>query len=624
MNHQSGKPATAPELDTRQAILEELDALLGSSGVIDEARAKRARKALQRLHGTAGDTGNGEEPTGDSVEHEQLDGLIENRLKTLRARIHKQVERRNRDYEKALGLMTVLEQAVRDNALQKAEQTEKQLLSSMENIPGLSEQRWRDIEARLHRARPQLRKLESWRHWGTTQAREELIEQVRQLAAADLPPNRIARTVREAREQWQAWDAAGDQAGKDLWLAFDQACEKAYAPCAAHFEKLKRQRAENCRQRRELIDKLNTRLESIDWKQPDWREIDKFVSQARRSYRRIGNVDYRQRKPLDKALGAVLEKYEAHLARERTHSYRAREKLVADIEALQGMDNLRDALDQLDKLKSRWEITVVETRKLENRLWKRYQAACDGIYRRRDAERSKMLAGRSENARQKQALIGELAAAAQADDEALLADAARQDRLLEQWRSIGQVPREQEKTLDKRWRDVQRQYRDAIAAARSRSQRAALDRLARRAALCDRWEQAVLAGAVIDTDAITSEWRSLPALSGDGVDAIGRRFERAPIRPDDATLAANLITKLDACLKLEVLLDLATPAEYQAERMAYQVARLNAALQKDRSALESPEDLVVKLLVTGAVPAEDAGAVAQRIRDCVTHYTSRS
>lgn len=605
-------------LDSRQAILDELNALLESSNGIDEARAKRLRKALDALRNSDA------KPAATQDSHQPdtpLDTEIDARLETLRARIHKQVERRNRSYQQALALMDALEGALRDKELQQAERSEKKLLSLMRNIPGLSEQRWQNIEDRLQRARPQIRELESWRHWGTTQAREELIARVRQLTDSNLAPEKIAKSIQAAREQWHAWDKAGDHSGKDLWKAFDQACESAYKPCSAHFEKLRQQRADNLRQRREIIDSLNARFRSIDWKQPDWRETDKFVRHARRSFYNTGNVDFKYRKPVARALDEVLEKFEKHLARERSRCFRAREKLIADIEALADVDNLHEALNRLGKLKKQWAITVVEKRGLENRLWKRFQAACDSTYQRRDTERKAQFAERDENLKQKQALIEEIDRSARASDAELLAHASGFARQLARWQEIGAVPRKHETGLNRRWLEVQRQFRGAVKAAESRARAAELDNLTRRAALCNVWEQATLAGSTIDTAAVTAEWEALPALSSDRSEAINRRFGQALVRPDDTTLSNNLAIKQDACLRLEVMLELDSPAQFQGERMAYQVARLNASLHKDPDAQDSPEDLLLRALTTGAVPAAAVETIEQRIKNCITRHT---
>lgn len=608
-------------LDDRQAILGEINALLEASNGIDETRAKKVRKAIDALRNSDDTLAAGDE---NDAPDSELEAKIDSGLETLRTRIHKQVERRSRDYEKALKLMDELETTLRDKELQKAERANNRLLSIMGNIPGLSEQRWQDIETRLQRVRPQLRKLESWRHWGTTQARQNLISEVTQLTDAGLPPGQLARRIQQARDQWHDWDKSGDHADKSLWKTFDRACETAYKPCIAHFQKLKQRRAENLGKRQAIIDSLNARYAATDWKQPDWRDIDKFLSQARRDYYKIGNVDHKHRKPLARALDEAFEQYQEHLSRERSRSLRVREKLIADIEALATVDNLRNALEQLEALKKQWKITVVEKRTLENKLWKQFQAACDITYQRRDAERNEQAAERNENEKQKQALIEELTQIAAASDAELLANASALARTQARWQEVGWVPRAHENSLNSRWRAAQQQFSKALKAAESRSQASALDNLARRAALCSQWEQAMLAGNTIDAEAIKAEWVELPALCSAHANAMEQRFRQALGQPDDTTLAKNLADKQAACLRLEVLLELESPPECQAERMAYQVERLSASLKNDQGTQDSPEDLLLAVLTIGAVPADAAGAIEQRIKHCLARHMGQS
>ena len=607
-------------LGNRQAIFDEINALLEASNDIDETRAKKVRKALDALRSATGETADGEEHREADI---QLDANIDAGLETLRARIHKQVERRKRDYEKALKLIDELETALKNDELQKAERANNRLLSLMGNVPGPSEQRWKDIEKRLQGVRPQLRKLESWRHWGTTQVRQDLINQIVLLKDSGMQPEKLAKQIQKARDQWHAWDKSGDHAGKELWKTFDQACKEAYKPCTAHFEKLKKRRAENLSQRQAIIDALNTRFATTDWKQPDWRDIDRFVSHARRDFHKIGTIDFRHRKPVARALDEVIGKFEEHLSRERSHSSRVREKLISDIEALGEVANLHDALDQLEVLKKQWKITVVGKRDHENKLWKRFQSACDITYRRRDEERKEQAAERNENLKQKQALIDELAQTAAACDGELLANTSTLARIQGRWEEIGRVPREREKSLNSRWQEEQKHFRNALKAAESRAHASALDNLAKRAALCNHWEQAILAGSVIDTGTVTSEWNALPELSNASAAVMNQRFTQVLTRPDDATLSRNLADKHAACLKIEVLLELESPEEYQAERMAYQIERLNASMKMGQSAQDSPEDLLLTALTIGAVPADTADAIEQRIKKCLARYKEK-
>ena len=94
--------AKTASLGNRQAILDEISTLLEASGGIDETRAKKVRKAVDALRGNDDTPAAGEDRQDDES---QLDMKIDAGLETLRARVHKQVERRNRDYDKALKLM---------------------------------------------------------------------------------------------------------------------------------------------------------------------------------------------------------------------------------------------------------------------------------------------------------------------------------------------------------------------------------------------------------------------------------------------------------------------------------------------------------------------------------------
>jgi hypothetical protein len=54
--------------------------------------------------------------------------------------------------------------------------------------------------------------------------------------------------------------------------------------------------------------------------------------------------------------------------------------------------------------------------------------------------------------------------------------------------------------------------------------------------------------------------------------------------------------------------------------MAYQVERLNASMKMNQGTQDSPEDLLLSVLTIGAVPADAAGAIDQRIKHCIARH----
>jgi hypothetical protein len=54
--------------------------------------------------------------------------------------------------------------------------------------------------------------------------------------------------------------------------------------------------------------------------------------------------------------------------------------------------------------------------------------------------------------------------------------------------------------------------------------------------------------------------------------------------------------------------------------MAYQIERLNASMHKDPAAQDSPMQLLLLTLTTGAVPADAVETINERINHCLEHY----
>jgi hypothetical protein len=50
--------------------------------------------------------------------------------------------------------------------------------------------------------------------------------------------------------------------------------------------------------------------------------------------------------------------------------------------------------------------------------------------------------------------------------------------------------------------------------------------------------------------------------------------------------------------------------------MAYQIERLNASMKKELSAQDAPGELLLEAFATGAVPADSAHSIEQRLEAC--------
>ena len=590
------------EQAVHQTLVNDIETLLASPGGIDEVQAKQYRKTAEAL-------------VADSEEH-PLKANLSTCLEQLRERIHKQVEKRDSDYERVMAELEKAQAALKEEKLKEAEDGTQKALSIAGQIPGLSAQRRADMDKQLDAIYPRMRKLSAWRHWGTTQARENLMAQIKQIHGSDMDPNKIVKTLRAAKAQWQDWEKSGDHSEHKLWKEFSDACDTAYEPCRVYFKAQKEERKTNLLEKRELIEQINTRFEKTDWSQPDWKEIDKWLRQARGKFFKIGHTDYKQHKKLRTNLDKALVQFEEHLGRERERSLKQRRKLVDDIQALEQLDDIRDAISQLDQLKKKWQITVLDKRGIENKLWDQYQKAQDAIYSKRNDERKEQDQARNENLKQKRLVVEGLTKAAGTPEGDLINGQSILAQHKDRFNEIGYVPRKAEKALMDSWRSAQKQFSDVLNKAKKAKVRNTRNALIEKAQFCAALEQSKQQSNKLDPEESLKAYEVLMPLSTELETLLRKRVDAAldetAYTPE--ILLKNTEAQLLACLKIEVMLDLPSPDQFSKQRMAYQIERLSASMKKNTQTQESVETLRQQLLTTGPVQAEQYEAIQVRIK----------
>ena len=169
------------------------------------------------------------------------------------------------------------------------------------------------------------------------------------------------------RERWKELDKLGGASRQAVWLTFDGALKAAYAPVAAHLEKLKRARDENLAARNRIVDGLvqaAAKLSSPEQSAQDtdnapaapmtpaattdWRALARTLEEAQIAWRKLGPVEHTvPRKALqgDKAVtsryAAAVQALEAPLQNTYGEARRQREQLIASAKDLGWIERRR-------------------------------------------------------------------------------------------------------------------------------------------------------------------------------------------------------------------------------------------------------------------------------------------
>jgi len=585
---------------------------------IDEARAKKLRRDWDALQPELDD--NDEEVT-----------RVQGQLEALRLKIHEQVETRNAKYAEIEKLVQDLGTAIGKDDLQSSQQLEQKIISELNRTRGLSSQRQQAIIQALETLQPKIKKLVSWRHWGTAKAREQVIAEIRSIHDTEKDLDKIAKRIKQAREQWKQWDNSGEGGDKKLYQIFDKVCTEAYEPCKILFEKQRKQRESASKHRKVVCETLENFYENADWRAPDWKAIQQLLREQSVRWRQLGAAEFRDRKPLQKRYDAIVERFNGPLDRERKRNLVQRQELIASIEKLAELDDTRRAVNELQKLKKDWRVTVSGKRKQEQAIWKQFTAACDTIYDKGRASKKAFektldehLAVKRELCEEIESALKEISSDSDHDEFAAVVRNWKQ-----RWSESGHAPKADARKIDKRYQDAIKLAERLLRQQKS-ARRAIHDkRLFAYAALCAELEAAVIANApdsaTVAVGDYQNRWSALVSLEAGLQSRIEERWKSALTAAEDPGAGEQLAKQCDKrfaainelLLQLEIHAEVDSPREYARQRMALQINRLSAAMGKapDTPTLGSA-DLIEQIHLVGPVRPEQQAQIDQRFKAC--------
>ena len=259
------------------------------------------------------------------------------------------------------------------------------------------------------------------------------------------------------------------------------------------------------------------------------------------------------------------------------------------------------------------------------------------MFAKRQAERDAEQGEQQDNLARKSALCEQVESWAEQSGGALLQMRSQVQDAQQHWTNIGHVPKNAFKALEKRFARACDQFENRCQQQLQLAQREELNAQRQRAALCMQLE-ALLEQSADATEMSTQiehcqhQWQQLPALRATLETPLRQRFDQAcaALNADEdaqqqyrKVLLDNHAQKRELCLRLEIVTETETPAEYAQERMNYQVSRLSESMQERRPSTGSNGLLQEALAIEqrwytqGSLPAAAEQALDARVQRAV-------
>ncbi len=489
-----------------------------------------------------------------------------------------------------------MEQNIADEKLSKAIDLYQKIqnLLKINRIPATD---YQSIKGRIQTATPTIKSARSWKHWGTDQARQQLIQAAEVLSAADdITPLKRLKQLKILRQKWQKLGKIDSSNAQKQWKVFDQFCTKAHEPCQAFYQEESSLRKKNLIQRQEICQALQQLEQDTDWNQVDWRSVSKTVYQYRRQWKQSGAVERRDWKTINQQFNDAMDALETHLSNERRINWTRRQNLVVQAERLlnelkQKTDieaHLSDFIASAKQLQAQWQPTVTSNRNEEQALWNQFRLAIDAIFMQ---QRDLHQAGKNQlkqNLNNKQSLLQQLQTFLSLDGQSLLLEKANIAQIKNRFNDISQLPRGKiNQKLNSDFETTITQLEHQFVLQQQREQLKQLQLFSQKVKICCRVNRGK---DELERQEAQANWDRLDNLQNQKLE---QQLKQC-FSEKNHTTTVSTETLFEHILDIEILLKLPTPPDYQAARMQRQIEQLSEQMLKVSDSTEAQQNIALE------------------------------
>lgn len=244
------------------------------------------------------------------------------------------------------------------------------------------------VEKRFEKTAGDVSRLEGWQDYLAAPRKPALVEEAIALANADVDNiKQRSEAIKYLRKQWLSLTPSssnGEESSEDKLLQqqFDDALEKAFEPCRAHYAKLDEQRAAARDQRLSVI----ATVKAMDINMPE-AELVKVFDRASKQWHSAGQVEREIYEQLKQEWKAVSSPIQAKVNQWQSDNQAQKRALVAQAQQLSVEEDVTEAADKAQQLQSQWKQIGHAGKREESKLWAQFKAANDNVFERLKAER---------------------------------------------------------------------------------------------------------------------------------------------------------------------------------------------------------------------------------------------
>lgn len=261
-------------------------------------------------------------------------------------------------------------------------------------------------------------------------------------------------------DEWKNTGPVPKEFNEEIWKRFKDASDQIYEQKKQEIAKLQEIRDQNLELKKAICERLELLVATKPNKPKAWIEMTKQVNDLFEEWRKIGKVPREHNDSIwnrfrELRSGFFNEKnaYFKELNAEKSENLKKKTAICEQAEEIQDSDDWQKAANKLKALQADWRKIGPVPEKVSDAIWKRFRAACDHFFNRKEEQFKAQKEEQVENLTKKQVLLEKVKALlnSEEDTEAVFAQVKQ---LQKEWSEIGFVPFANKKEIQSRFSDA--------------------------------------------------------------------------------------------------------------------------------------------------------------------------
>lgn len=267
------------------------------------------------------------------------------------------------------------------------------------------------------------------------------------------------KSVQELRRRWKETGPVPVEQNEEIWQRFCNAVNKIEERRKEYYDQRKEELDKNLLAKQALVEKAEEVASRPMQSTKDWNDASAELDGLLKMWKAIGPVPREANEEIWSKFKSHLDKHYTQkkehfgqLRDEQSNNYNKKIDLCLKAEAIAKRDDWRKATEELLQLQKEWKEIGPVSRKVSEKIWHRFRAACDEFFNRKNEHFNTMHGSEQENLQKKEAIIEQLKQFEFGENKEenlrVIKDFQRQ------WMEIGYVPIADKERLQKEFRRV--------------------------------------------------------------------------------------------------------------------------------------------------------------------------